>query len=486
MLPSESLLRGDVDSANFLAQISLFLWIPVTAVLFIAFRPPLATVLSLVLAWMFLPEKVVYDAPALPPFDKNGFAVGSAFVAALVFCPKRIRRARPDSRIEWLYLVGAIGCVGTAMTNGDPLFHGPLRIPALGWYDAASMIIHWALDVMLPFFLGKAFIREERDLRDLLMVLAAGAIFYSPFILLEARMSPQLNVWIYGFHQSAFIQTLRAGGYRPMVFMSHGLAVAFFVLIGLIAAATLAKIKGRIVVIRATYAVPYLSAILIVCKTLGSFVYAVTMLPIVWWLSPRNQVRTAALLGIFVLIYPVLKATGTFPDASLVALSTAVSPERAESLAYRFQNETELVEKGKERPWFGWGGFSRGRVIDKEGTVVSVTDGLWIIEFTNYGVFGLVAGFGLLVGPLFIAVRRFSLIKDRSARTMLAGLCVMVVINAIDSLPNAPYTSFQYFLPGALLGFLQGFAGAATSHKVKSPQKITTELATVEPRYVPT
>jgi hypothetical protein len=98
-----------VNSANFLAEISLFLWIPVTAVLFLAFRPPLAAVLSLVLSWMFLPEKVVYDAPALPPFDKNGFAMGSAFAAALVFCPKRLWRARPDTRLEWLYLVGAIG-----------------------------------------------------------------------------------------------------------------------------------------------------------------------------------------------------------------------------------------------------------------------------------------------------------------------------------------------------------------------------------------
>ena len=68
---------------------------------------------------------------------------------------------------------------------------------------------------------------------------------------------------------------------------------------------------------------------------------------------------------------------------------------------------------------------------------------------------------------------------------MLAGLCMVVIVNAVDSLPNAPYTSFQYFLPGALLGFLQGLAGAGAATQVKSTRKTTAKATPAEPRYLP-
>src|SRR5690349_3189313 len=42
------------------------------------------------------------------------------------------------------------------------------------------------------------------------------------------RLSPQLHVWLYGFHQHSFLQNERWGGYRPMVFMEHGLMVAMW------------------------------------------------------------------------------------------------------------------------------------------------------------------------------------------------------------------------------------------------------------------
>ena len=47
-------------------------------------------------------------------------------------------------------------------------------------------------------------------------------------MLVEVRLSPQINTWIYGFFQHDFIQMMRYGGFRPIVFLPHGLWVAFF------------------------------------------------------------------------------------------------------------------------------------------------------------------------------------------------------------------------------------------------------------------
>jgi type IV secretory pathway VirB3-like protein len=41
-------------------------------------------------------------------------------------------------------------------------------------------------------------------------------------------MSPQLHTWLYGIHQHDWMQALRSGGYRPTVFMQHGLMVGLW------------------------------------------------------------------------------------------------------------------------------------------------------------------------------------------------------------------------------------------------------------------
>ena len=62
----------------------------------------------------------------------------------------------------------------------------------------------------------------------LLRVLCLAALAYSLPTLFEIRMSPQLARWIYGFLAQSFDQTQRAGGFRPVVFLQHGLWLALF------------------------------------------------------------------------------------------------------------------------------------------------------------------------------------------------------------------------------------------------------------------
>ena len=49
-----------------------------------------------------------------------------------------------------------------------------------------------------------------------------------PLCLYEIRMSPQLHYLVYGFYPSFFGMSVRFGGYRPTVFLQHGLAVGMW------------------------------------------------------------------------------------------------------------------------------------------------------------------------------------------------------------------------------------------------------------------
>ena len=61
--------------------------------------------------------------------------------------------------------------------------------------------------------------------RTLLISIFIGGLLYVPLCLFEIRMSPQLHKLVYGFHQHIFAQTFRFEGWRPTVFLQHGLAV---------------------------------------------------------------------------------------------------------------------------------------------------------------------------------------------------------------------------------------------------------------------
>ena len=68
------------------------------------------------------------------------------------------------------------------------------------------------------------------------MALVVAGLAYSVPMLIEVRLSPQINIWVYGFFQHNFDQMMRYGGFRPIVFLPHGLWVAFFALMALVAA----------------------------------------------------------------------------------------------------------------------------------------------------------------------------------------------------------------------------------------------------------
>ena len=60
-----------------------------------------------------------------------------------------------------------------------------------------------AVDILVlagfPIAVGRAAIRTADDVVSMLKVLAGAGVVYAPLVLLEARISPQLHLWLYGF-----------------------------------------------------------------------------------------------------------------------------------------------------------------------------------------------------------------------------------------------------------------------------------------------
>ena len=113
--------------------------------------------------------------------------------------------------------------------------------------------------------------------------------------------------------------------------------------------------------------------------------------------------------------------------------------------------------RAREQPWFGWGGFGRNRVRDRAtGQDISVTDGAWIIVLGTRGSVGLVGYLGLLLFPVLYAWRRRRWVSDPTDRAMVSTLALVVVVYALDEIPNSAGALPLHFLAGALMGALQG------------------------------
>ena len=73
---------------------------------------------------------------------------------------------------------------------------------------------------LLPFILGFRVLSEPASARRLVVALCGAMLAYSLPMLVEIRLSPQLNAWIYGFFPHEFQQTMRYGG-RVVEVASH-------------------------------------------------------------------------------------------------------------------------------------------------------------------------------------------------------------------------------------------------------------------------
>ena len=158
-------------------------------------------------------------------------------------------------------------------------------------------------------------------------------------------------------------------------------------------------------------------------------------------------------------LYIGARITGTITMEGVEGWSTKVfDSERTDSLAVRLYQEDLFSARAMHSPWFGWGRSSRAWPVDPHTgePLIRMVDSLWIINFSNKGLFGVVTWMtGMLIGP-WLVLRRITKAttqKNESSAVMGVMLSLIVIIFMIDSLFNGMVNPIYIMVSGALAGW---------------------------------
>ena len=459
---------------NGIALIALLAWPVVAFVLFQVLRPERALIWTILGGYMLLPQLSAINLPGMPALDKVSIPNLAALMGFMVVMG-RLPQLWPDNGLGRVLLVlFVLSPVVTVFTNLDPVTFGSITqgglavsdtsaltreaLPGLRVYDSVS-VLAGQLILMLPLFLARDMLRTESAIREILVALVVAGLFYALPMLWEARFSPQLHTQLYGFFQHNFGQAIRGDGFRPFVFMPHGLWVAFFAFMCLMAAAALLRLAPSGQRAKPLALLGVMAVLLLVCRSMGPILLALMFVPVLLLLSPRLHLRLAAAAALLVIAYPLIRGGGLIPTDTLVQWVAAISPDRAQSLGFRFDNEDLILAHAAEKMLFGWGGWGRFLPHDPlTGRVQAIVDGQWMLNIGEDGWLGYVASFGLLGLPLvMLALRR------GPVPLAVSAVALILAANLVDMLPNATLIPFTWLMVGALWGYAEARVTATDS-----------------------
>jgi hypothetical protein len=397
----------------------------------------------------------------LPAFTKISAVCYSILVATLVYDTARLTCFKPG----WLDVPMVIWClcpIVTQLTNGG----SPIS-------PTFNQIISWGL----PYFVGRLYLGSLEGLRQLAIGALAGGLAYIPFTLIEGVRGPILHQMVYGVSSfEDWGQAVRAGGWRPVVFMQHGLMVGLWMMTAALIAVwfwqtgTLKKFQGCNI---KTLAIILVIAFFL-CRSTGAyslFVFALIVLFSAKWF--RTSLPLLFIIG-YIVFYLYIAAAGQFSSKQVMGFITPIfSEERAASLKFRFDMEEILGEKARQRFVLGWGDSGGNRVYNQQGRDISITDSLWIIAFGTYGAVGLVSLFSSLLLPVIV----FSVFKY-PARTWsnpkvapAAALGVALTMYVFDCILNAMTNPIFALIAGGISGLV-----------LKAPESLKTKKSISPPR----
>jgi hypothetical protein len=473
-LDAESALRGlcvmNETPMNFIATLALLSWPLISFWLYKTQPLNRATLWTILGGQFLLPVGSLGKlAPGIPPIDKM-FVPNLAALLGCAFIARRPVRFFSRIGLAEVFLFMLISAPFiTSLLNGDAIVTGPVIRPGLTYYDAMSLLESQFV-LLLPFFIGRQLLRKATDTEEILRILVIAEVFYSLPTLLEIRLSPQLHTWVYGYPAADFIQQMRAGGFRPMVFIGHGLSTAFYLMTAVLAATALWQVRTQVTPFRPAAVAGYLGVVLSLCHSLGALTYAVVAAPLIRLTKPRLQMRVAVILACIALAYPMARMSDLVPTRTLLDWSASYDAAREDSLAFRFTQEGQMLERASPRFFFGWGGYSRSRIFDPEtGRDLSVIDGAWIGTLGSLGLYGFIALFGLLTLPVFRAAAALRYVESARDGVLLAALTLILAINAIDLIPNSGLYPWTWLISGSLLGRAEAMRAAIRTASKSAP-----------------
>ncbi len=441
---------------DLLARIALLSWPLIALLCFAILRSRHAALVILLVGWSFLPIAVI-DLPGLAAFDKTA-AVGAAlFLGLAVFAPRRLSSLRPhwiDAPIATLCLVPFL----SSLANG------------LGPYDGLSGAFRQSVQWGAPWIVGRACFAYRSGHRALNLGILLAGLAYLPLVLLELRFSPQLHRLVYGEHQHSFAQTMRFGGWRPTVFQHHGLMLGMWMAAACICGYCLWRSRS----VQRLFGIPLLPVlcllfvITLLCKSTGALLLMLLgLLALELGGSLRWRWPMLALL-VIPIAYITARGTGAWNGGELIEFASWFGSDRAQSVKYRIDNESILVQRALQRPWFGWSGWGRPNTVylPGGGSYMIVIDGLWVLMLGMHGLVGLTAFAATLTLPVIAALRRLpakAWLDRRGAPT--TGLAILTALFFADGLMNAMLNPVFLVAAGGLAGYATLPRTRAAKHK---------------------
>ena len=435
------------------SQLIMLAWLPTVTFLFLILSPRKAVIISFLVAWLFLPQRAGFVLPGLPDYTRISATCYSIFLLTIIFDLKRFQ-SFTFSWLDWPVLVLCICPFFSSITNG------------LGLYDGMSATLSETVQYGLPYFLGRIYFNNLKGLNQLAKNIFISGLIYMPLCLYEIRMSPQLHKMVYGYFAHSFAQTIRYGGYRPMVFMIHGLQVGMWMMSVTLIGIWLwqAKVLKKVWSIPITWLVSALVITFILIKSTGAYLYIIYGVFILFIAKKFRRSFPLVILIMVLSIYLFFASTGNvsvdIAEPVLSAISNNISEERAQSLEFRLQHEEPLIEKALERPIFGWGGWGRNRVYDYnwEGVLVdtSKTDSLWIITYGTTGIVGLVSLYTTFFLPVLVfATKRYPpKFWFHPQVASAASLVVVITLYMLDNTLKAMIKPIFVLICGGVTGLV--------------------------------
>ena len=430
---------------NSLASIALFSWVPLVLLMFMCMKPRRAVTVAFLLAWLFLPNATFKFIEGVPLFTKMTATCLGVLLGATLFDHRRLLAIQ----VSWIDIPMIAWCI-------CPLFSSLSN--GLGLYDGISAALYQTIDWGLAYFIGRVYYSNLDGLLELAIAVMIGGIIYVPLCLYEMRMSPQLHRMIYGAFQHDFGQTIRYDGWRPMVFMQHGLAVGMWMAMATLIGFWLwiSGIVSKFLRISIQWYVLVLFLTCLYCRSTGAVILLLGGIVI---LLAARFLRTPLILIAVLAIPPVymtLRSTDMWDGTNLVELTSKyLGYDRGQSIKFRFDNEDLLAEKALQQPMFGWGRWKRASVFDEDGREITVTDGLWIIALGNTGIFGLIAISAVHILPGLVLIGKIRAGKwNLPPYASPAVFVVMLALFMIDNLFNAMINPLFVMAAGGVCGCL--------------------------------
>lgn len=450
---------------NLFVNVALIGYFPVAVFLFGLLPVRRAVLTAYLIGWLFLPIAAIH-LPGIPEYSKVSAPALACLAGATIFHSGAMLRLRPTL----LDLPIAMFCFSPMLTN-------TLGDSGAGLYEGVATSVTQLFMWGVPWLMARAYFTDVAAARDVVMAIIAGALVYVPLCLIEIKFSPQLHNWVYGFHQHAFNQTRRLGGWRPMVFMQHGLALGLWMTVAALGAICMflasrsrRDLFPRMAWLPAGAVTALIVVTAILCKSTGALLLLAvgfgTLLLV-------RQLGVRWPLYLLIAIAPAYMVARTTTDVVLTPAVSAAGQlfgaDRARSLATRLRNEQLIVNRALENPVLGWGGGGRYLVRDPDDPerILSVPDQFWVIVLGHGGLLALGSLVAVLLLPPLCFVRLCPAREiGSSAMAPLAVLAVTPVLFLLDCLMNAMMNPIFTLAGGTVASVV---IAARATHRAATP-----------------